>query len=263
MSIILLLSLFYCTTEGSNALGAKYRIDEGFVNEENVKVASIEIELDDDLYVARQPWTCPEVKSKPRNLTCQDSCDYTATDDTCNKPSNRLLGLSNYSLDCDCGHPEYCDQSIAGWVVLEPGKTIYVEQAEQMARYRFFSESLDGYVLHWELEDHRSVDVEVAQFFLGPNHLVAMGHNFVDYKSFYGADSYYSTSFSGNDIIEMCPQDKHYPIGTAFVGLRCYLSSVCRYNITLEKKNSTNWPTEIISTKSLSHSCVSLPISLP
>eukprot|EP01126_Amoeba_proteus_P055084 TRINITY_DN6811_c0_g4_i3.p1 TRINITY_DN6811_c0_g4~~TRINITY_DN6811_c0_g4_i3.p1 ORF type:complete len:272 (+),score=47.38 TRINITY_DN6811_c0_g4_i3:79-894(+) len=250
-NIFLTLAIFCCATYGSTVISAKYRVDKGFVHEENVKVASVEIELDEDLYVAPQAWSCPEVKSKLRNISCKDSCDYTATDDTCNKPSKRLLSLSNYSLDCDCGHPEYCDQSVTGWVVLEAGKTIFVEQLEQMARYRFFSDSLDGYVLHWELEEQRMVEVEVAQFFLGPTHIVSTGFNLQMDNNGYGTDSYYATGAVGNKIIEMCPQDKYYPLGTAFVGIRCYPSSVCRYNITLEKKNSTNWPVEFIPTKYL------------
>eukprot|EP01126_Amoeba_proteus_P042634 TRINITY_DN4641_c0_g1_i5.p1 TRINITY_DN4641_c0_g1~~TRINITY_DN4641_c0_g1_i5.p1 ORF type:complete len:856 (+),score=146.03 TRINITY_DN4641_c0_g1_i5:189-2756(+) len=243
----------------SKVLEATYRIEQGFVHDLYLKAATIELELDEDLYVAPLPRTCPHVKSPPVEVTCYASCDYTVADDTCNKPSDRLKHLGNYTTECDCGKPSYCDTSKVGWTVLEPGKTISVVQTTRMAFYRFYADHLDGYLLHWELEDLRVVESEVAQFYLGPDHISAIGWNIDPENNFYGITSYYSTNNQGHQVIEMCPGDQYYPIGTTFMGISCYQHEICRYNLTLEKTNSDGYdppgtqPTKCTAAKSTLH----------
>lgn len=86
--IVAFLSAFFSIAE-SKALEASYRLEEGYIHHSYVKVASIEVTLDSEAYVAPHPDVCPEIRAPPRLATCLESCDYTTNDSTCNKPSDR------------------------------------------------------------------------------------------------------------------------------------------------------------------------------
>jgi len=123
-------------------------VEDGFIYDAQRKVAAIELELDDEIYVAAHPDMCADVKSAPRLVTCEDSCDYTIAGPQCDQPSEKLKHLNDYNNSCTCGHPDWCR---AEWTTLQVGETIRVEQGE-WATFRFFMDSLDGYTLSYEIE---------------------------------------------------------------------------------------------------------------
>lgn len=72
----------------------------------------------------------------------------------------------------------------------------------------------------------------------------SISNGFVQIKIFLtSTDNFYLTQMSvGRGELPVCPTDPYYPLGTVFVGVACHFFDTCTYNLTLVKRDPTNFP---------------------